>query len=154
VATEPVVRALPPSDDGATSRWDAFVAQCPAATFFHRAGWREIIETVFRHRTYFLYAERGTRIDGVLPLARVRSRLFGDSLISLPFAVYGGVAASSEASASALEAEAVALAERLGVDHLELRNVTARHSDWPTQTLYVTFRKEILADPEANMLAI
>src|SRR5262249_33781677 len=117
-------------------------------------GWREIIETVFRHRTYFLYAERGTRIDGVLPLARVRSRLFGDSLISLPFAVYGGVAASSEASASALEAEAVALAERLGVDHLELRNVTARHSDWPTQTLYVTFRKEILADPEANMLAI
>ena len=44
--------------------------------------------------------------------------------------------------------------ERLGVDHLELRNVAARHPDWPTQDLYVTFRKEILPDAEANLLAI
>jgi FemAB-related protein (PEP-CTERM system-associated) len=154
VATEPVVRALPASDDAAAARWDAFVAQCPGATFFHRSGWREIIESVFRHRTHFLYAERAGRLEGVLPLARVKSRLFGDSLVSSPFAVYGGVAASSEAAAAALESEAEALAKSLGVDHLELRNVAARHPDWPTQTLYVTFRKGILADTEANMLAI
>jgi hypothetical protein len=30
----------------------------------------------------------------------------------------------------------------------------ARHADWPLQDLYVTFRKEILPDEEANMLAI
>jgi FemAB-related protein (PEP-CTERM system-associated) len=29
-----------------------------------------------------------------------------------------------------------------------------RHADWPRQDLYVTFRKEILPDEEANMLAI
>jgi hypothetical protein len=23
-------------------RWEAFVAACPAATFFHRVGWREV----------------------------------------------------------------------------------------------------------------
>ena len=35
------------------------------------------------------------RIVGVLPLAHVNSWLFGNALVSLPFAVYGGVAAES-----------------------------------------------------------
>ncbi|MDR2838994.1 MAG: FemAB family PEP-CTERM system-associated protein, partial [Azonexus sp.] len=39
-------------------------------------------------------------------------------------------------------------------DHLEFRNIAPRHADWPTQDLYVTFRKEILPEVEANMLAI
>ena len=148
------VAALPAGDRDAAARWDAFVARCPSATFFHRAGWQQVIVEVFRHRTYFLYAERGGRIEAVLPLAHVRSRLFGRSLTSLPFAVYGGVAADSDEAAALLEDRAQALALELDVDHLELRNVAARHPDWPTQDLYVTFRKPIEADPEANMLAI
>ncbi|MEH3086157.1 MAG: FemAB family PEP-CTERM system-associated protein [Xylophilus ampelinus] len=149
------VHLLAPDDAGAHARWDAFVQACPSATFFHRAGWQRIMREVFRHAAYFLYAEQDGRIQGVLPLAEVRSRLFGHSLVGLPFAVYGGVAASSDAAADALEAEAQAIARRLGVDHLELRNVARRHDDWPAQTeLYVTFRKAILPDEEANMLAI
>ncbi len=94
------------------------------------------------------------RITGVLPLAHVKSLLFGNALTSLPFAVYGGVAATDEASATALEAEAERLAQGLGVQHLELRHMHKRHADWPAQDLYVTFRKPILADEEANMNAI
>jgi FemAB-related protein (PEP-CTERM system-associated) len=90
----------------------------------------------------------------VLPLEHVNSLLFGNALVSLPFAVYGGVAASTEDAANALEQQAEKLARRLGVDHLELRHVQPRHADWPRQDLYVTFRKPILADDEANMLAI
>ncbi len=148
------VRTLYPRDAASASRWDAFVMACPDATHFHRAGWQEIIESVFRHRTHFLYAEDAGRIVGVLPLAHVDSWLFGASLVSLPFAVYGGVAADSPEAAAALENEAQALASRLRVRHLELRNIAPRHADWPTQDLYVTFRKEIFSDVEANMLAI
>ena len=148
------VRTLAPQDRAAAARWDAFVMECRDATHFHRAGWQEIIESVFRHRTHFLYAEDAGRILGVLPLAHVDSWIFGSALVSLPFAVYGGVAADSPEAAAALEEEAQAVARRLGVKHLELRNVAARHADWPTQELYVTFRKEILPDVEANMLAI
>jgi FemAB-related protein (PEP-CTERM system-associated) len=148
------VRTLAPLDRDTAARWDAFVMGCPEATHFHRAGWQEIIESVFRHRTHFLYAEEAGRIVGVLPLAHVDSWLFGSALVSLPFAVYGGVAAESPAAATALEDEAQALAKRLGVRHLELRNIAPRHADWPTQDIYVTFRKEILPDVEANMLAI
>ena len=149
-----VVRTLAHDDRQALARWDAFVAGCRGATFFHRCGWQEVIEDVFRHRTHFLYAERAGRIEGLLPLAHVKSFLFGNALVSLPFAAYGGVVADTPEAATVLENEAQTLADRLGVDHVELRNIAARHPDWPTQDLYVTFRREILPDAEANLLAI
>lgn len=136
------------------ARWDAFVRQCPGATFFHLSAWQSLIETFQGHDTYFLFAERGADIVGVLPLAEVRSRLFGHSLSSLPFCVYGGVASSDPEAVLALEAEADAIARRLGVGHLEYRNLVARHTDWPAQDLYVTFRKELATDEEGNMAAI
>jgi FemAB-related protein (PEP-CTERM system-associated) len=148
------IRLLAPDDAATAARWDAFVQACPTTTFFHRAGWQRVIAGVFRHPTYFLYAERDGQIEGVLPLAQVKSLLFGHALVSLPFAVYGGVAAIDDAAALALEAEAQRLAQQLRADHLELRHVQPRHSDWPRQDLYVTFRKEILPEVEANMLAI
>ena len=117
------IRTLAPGDAAEASRWDAYVGGCPGATFFHRSGWQLLIEDVFRHRTHFLYAERAGRIEGVLPLAHVRSLLFGNALLSLPFAVYGGVVADTVEAATALEDAAQALARRLGVDHLEFRNV-------------------------------
>jgi FemAB-related protein (PEP-CTERM system-associated) len=148
------VERLLSSDASNVARWDAFVMACPHATFFHRSAWQSVIGEVFQHDTYFLFAQDGGAMQGVLPLAHVNSRLFGNALVGLPFAVYGGVAANSPEAASALEAEAQAIAQRLKVDHLELRNIEQRHDDWPTQDLYVTFRKEILAQEEANMLAI
>jgi FemAB-related protein (PEP-CTERM system-associated) len=148
------VKRLDAKDAAGAAAWDAFVKSCPAATFFHRAGWQRILREVFKHQTYFLYAESDGRIQAVLPLAHVNSVLFGNSLVSLPFAVYGGVAAENETAAAALEHEAQALAKRLGVSHLELRQLSARHPDWPLQDLYVTFRKPLLAEEEGNMLAI
>jgi FemAB-related protein (PEP-CTERM system-associated) len=137
------------------ARWDEFVQRCPDATFFHRAGWQRVIELAFGHRTWFLYAEAGGQIRAVLPLAQIDSLLFGNSLCSLPFCVYGGVAALDEAAAAALDRAAQELAARLRVDYLEYRNLgPARHPDWRHGELYVTFRKRLLAEPEQNMLAI
>jgi FemAB-related protein (PEP-CTERM system-associated) len=150
----PTIERLLPEDVRGAVSWDAFVMACPQATFFHRAGWQAILREVFKHETYFLCAKDGERITGVLPLAHVKSMLFGHALTSLPFAVYGGVAALDEASAQALEQEAQRLAKRLGVDHLELRQLGRSHDSWPAQDLYVTFRKAILPEEEANMLAI
>ncbi len=148
------VQRLLPQDAAVIERWDAFVQACPQATFFHRAAWQDVITRVFRHDTYFLYVQEGGVIQGVLPLAHVHSRLFGNALVGLPFAVYGGVAATSDQAATMLEDEAQLLAKRLKVAHLELRNVERRHADWPTQDLYVTFRKQIHPQEDANMLAI
>jgi FemAB-related protein (PEP-CTERM system-associated) len=141
-------------DDGNVARWDAFVMACPDATFFHRAGWKKVIEAAFGHHTHFLYAEGNGEILGVLPLAEIKSRLFGHSLSSLPFCVYGGIAASNPQARDALDRAAQELAAKLGVDYLEYRNLKPFHADWPTKDLYVTFRKEIDPDVEQNMLNI
>ena len=152
VQSEPVrVRDFRADD---ATRWDAFVARCPEGTFFHRIGWRTLLEEEFRHRTHYLVAERGNTLVGVLPLAEVRSRLFGHALVSLPFAVYGGPAADDRESADALVDAALARATALRVGHLELRDQMPRRPDWPRQDLYVTFRRELARDVEANLLAI
>ncbi|MEX1198495.1 MAG: FemAB family XrtA/PEP-CTERM system-associated protein [Pseudohongiellaceae bacterium] len=141
------------------SAWDAFVDRHPRATFFHRFGWRRVLETAFSHSNHFMLAEetgegQAARIVGLLPLVRVRSRLFGDKLISLPFCVYGGILADTDTATQALRGAACELAEQLQVDALELRNTLPSDANWPVKDLYYTFRKEIGSDNEANMKAI
>ncbi len=135
-------------------RWDAYVRAHPDATFFHRAGWKRVIEGAFGHRTHFLLAERGGEVVGVLPLAEIRSRLFGHSLGSLPFCAYGGILADHDAAYRALDEAAQALASQLRVGTLEYRNQAAQHAHWPSKDLYVTFKKAIEPEIEANMNAI
>lgn len=145
------VRPYRPQD---RERWERFVLACPQSTFFHRIGWLEVLEGVFRHPCHYLLAERRGEITGVLPLARVKSVLFGDALVSLPFAVYGGAAANHPEAARCLHEAAVELGARLGVRHLELRNRRSSEPQWPRQELYVTFRKALLPETQANLLAI
>ena len=128
----------------------------PTATFFHRVGWRDILEDVLSAPARTTWWRSGAaRSSACCRWPRCSSRLFGHALVSLPFCVYGGAAAD--------DAEAVHGAGRrrprrsratLGVEHLELRNRASVVPEWPQQDLYVTFRKEILPDVEANMLAI
>src|SRR6185437_8944784 len=85
----------------------------------------------------------------------IKSPLFGNSIIANAFCVYGGAAASDEESRAALEQEAIAIAQRVRADSLELRTITRTHGDWPCKgDLYVTFRKPLLPDVEANMKGI
>lgn len=133
--------------------WDRFVVEHPRGTFFHLSKWRNVIEQSLGHDTCYLLAERGSRIEAVLPLARVRSWLFGDAMISLPFAVYGGVLTASEQAKRAIEDAAIRRAESTRVEYLEMRNLQ-RDQTWDAKSLYSTFRKSISADPEQNMQAI
>src|SRR5215470_8815044 len=142
------VRSFAPED---RARWDEFVGHCPEATFFHRSGWREVLESCFGHRPYYLIAERGAQIVGVLPLAEVKSLFFGHALVSLPFCAYGGVAATDAEAVRALHVAARDLGRNLGVGHLELRDRTVREPAWPRQDLYVTFRGPIRPEVDANL---
>ena len=83
----PSIRPLTPAQAPA---WDAFVAAHPHGSFLHRAAWAGLLEQGFRYTTHYLLAEQDGAITGILPLARVKTMLFGDSLVSAPFLVYGG----------------------------------------------------------------
>jgi hypothetical protein len=134
----PAVRALTPSD---VTSWNAFVVAQPDGTFFHLAEWQYVLKRSFGLASHYLLAEGPAgEIRGVLPLARVKSLLFGDALVSTPFCVYGGVLAADDDAHVALTRAACVLARKLNVDHLEMRNRKRQHPDWPCKDLYVTFR--------------
>ncbi len=134
--------------------WDAFVRSHPDGTFFHLAAWKTVLESAFGHRTHYIYAERDGAVVGVLPLAEVKSLLFGHHLSSTPFCVYGGPVAVDAEAAAALVDEARRRAEALRVEDLELRNLRPLSGDWEEKDLYATFRKTISDDVETNLKAI
>ena len=143
-----------------TAAWDKFVRAHKNATFFHLAAWREIIHRSFGHHAYYLTAEQDGAVVGVLPLVQVRTRLFGHMLISNPFCVYGGPLAASAEVARALADHAAALRAKLGARACEFRYLEAPADGWldeawqQREALYVTFRRAIRADDEANLKAI
>ena len=152
VASPQITVSLLGRDD--FDKWDGFVETCPEATFFHRAGWKTVIENAFGHRTHYLLAKRNGTIVAVLPLTEIKSHFFGHSLVSNAFCVYGGIAAADEEARNALDLHAQVLARELNVGHMEYRQRSPFHADWASQDLYFTFRKPIDPDLEKNMLAI
>lgn len=134
----------------ADAEWDEYVKSHPQSTFFHLMGWRRALEKTFSYKSYSCLAEIDGRITGVLPLFKVRVLPFGHSLVSSPFAVYGGICANDAQSREALSRHAQTLGGHMGVRYVELRNQEVM-GDFPVKDLYVTFRKEILSDPEKNL---
>lgn len=107
--------------------WDDFVCGQGDAGVYHLAGWRELIECVFGRETYYLAAERAGHLCGVLPLVRLKSVVFGDFLVSLPYVTYGGVLAENPIVGRELLQHATELAQKLGVAHVEFRH----SQEWP-----------------------
>ena len=140
---------------GSAAAWDGFVAAHPQGTFFHQSAWQGVIERAFGHAGRFVFAEQDGAIVGVLPLAEMRTRLFGHTLVSLPFCVYGGPIAVDDRVAAALRAHAQALMAGCGAAAVEMRYRQVQADDWtPREALYATFRRPITGDDEANLKAV
>lgn len=120
-------------EDGSSEQWDGFVRERDGASIYHLAAWRPLIRSMFGHETLYLYAEHNRQVTGVLPLVRLRSRMFGDYLISMPYFNYGGALAADAAVASMLMRAAADLAHERGCSHVEFRDTEPRHG-WPVRT--------------------
>lgn len=92
----------------------------------HDPAWLTATCRGLKHRPYVLvhHADAGP-IDGILPLALVKSWLFGKFLVSLPYINTGGIWATDARAASAPIDAACDLADQLDVRFLELRHETA-----------------------------
>ena len=69
--------------------WDRFVDGHPYGLLCHTSAWRRALERSFEHieaRFLVLRGDTGASIRAALPLFRVRSRLTGRRLVSIPFA--------------------------------------------------------------------
>lgn len=108
---------------GNAAEWDEFVLSSEDATVYHQIGWKHVIEGAFGHKPYYLMAKEDGKVKGILPLFLIKSRIFGSSLVSLPFVDYGGVTAKSKETAKKLISAAIEIAKENKVDYLELRDI-------------------------------
>jgi len=140
-------------DPSIQAAWDRFVfEECPDATFFHLSGWKRVVEAAYGQSCPYVYAERDGKIVGVLPLVHLRSRLFGNRLVSTGFSIGGGVAALDDEAYAALDQEAERLTRALKVESLESRRPARLHVGQPgwvqKDGIYANFSRPLAASEE------
>jgi serine/alanine adding enzyme len=135
--------------DGST--WNAFVASMPGATNYHQYGWRRVVERTFGHNAYYLTAtDANNDIQAILPIVHMKSRLFGNFLVSLPFFNYGGILGKNDEAIDVLLAESHRLLKRLGAQWLELRHVDVPGTELQTRKHKVTMILPLEKDEEVQ----
>lgn len=130
--------------------WDAYADSKPEASQYHQWARGLAIEDTFGHQLYRLAALDDGKIQGILPLVMMRSRVFGSFLVSMPFASHGGVVATTPDARDALLSSAIALARELRANHIELRQGAPCDLPWPSTTAKV--RMEVALPSTAKEL--
>jgi len=103
-------------------RWNRYVERSEAASCYHHASWKTVVERSFGCPTYYLLSEdENKNVNGILPLAHVKSRLFGSFLVSLPYFDYVGICTEDTDVYQQLLQEAIRIARGEGAEHIELR---------------------------------
>jgi FemAB-related protein (PEP-CTERM system-associated) len=137
-------------------RIDAFVRGHADATPFHLTGWTSAVEQGAGQKARFLLAEAGDgELVGILPLSEIKSRLFGNALVSSGFAVDGGALAIDDRAARQLVDAAIAHARASRFPSLEMRGGAVEGGDWHIDTdTYLGFSRDLAGDDDAELLAI
>ncbi len=124
------------------NQWDAYVDAHPHGTLFHTLAWRNAVQYSFGHKAIYLAAFRDQFV-GVLPLFLVPDFPFGRILVSVPYAVGGGILANEPEVTAALLATALERAREFRCRRIELRSEHGALPDRPVVDRYVGFRREL-----------
>ena len=135
---------------------DDFVMGHRDGTPFHRPVWMQAVARATGNRALMLVAVGPSgRIAGLLPLHHVKSRLFGQAMVSTAFAVDGGLLVDDARAASVLAAAAQGLARDRGGLPVELRGGPAPGEGWQRREgEHVGFVRPIAADDAAELAAV
>ncbi|MGO4893915.1 FemAB family XrtA/PEP-CTERM system-associated protein [Flavobacterium sp. W21_SRS_FM6] len=134
--------------------WDDYVNGHSQGSFCHLFGWLNVIVKSCGHTPHYIIAESDSSVVGVLPLFEVKSFIFGHTLCSTPFCMYGGAIADTDDIKQTLEKFACDLAEKLQVDYLELRYQTKQTSVLIEKSQHGYFIKELPVTEDEILLSI
>jgi len=134
-----------------TTDWDDYVNSHGQSSIYHLSKWKQLIEKTFGHQCFYLLArDSDDKVCGVLPSVNLKSKIFGNFIVSMPYFNYGGALADSAEIESALNAALEQKATELQVSHIQSRESKERNgSSLPVSTLKVNM---ILALPETPEL--
>jgi len=124
-----------------------------SAGFVGSVAWLSFVQAVYHFPVYRILFQENNQISGWLALVQVKHPIFGDYLITAPFASYGGFAYSSVAARDALLDKARALANDLGVGHANVRFEAGEETPpegWIQHPVYATYHVDL--SPESDQL--
>ncbi len=135
--------------------WDEFVHAHDFGTAYHRYAWRNIFSQALKASApYFLARRDSGKICGVLPLVHLKSALFGNYCVSLPYANFGGALGDNAQIEEALMRTASEYAAKLGASHVEFRDTRPRDGNWTAKTEKVEMLRPLEADAESLLKGI
>lgn len=102
--------------------WNEAIETFPEAGVGHLYDWRKVIKRAYGMESLHLAALDGSRVRGLLPLTFIKSRIFGRSLVSMPYLNDGGILANDHESELLLWNEAKKRMKNSSVAYLELRH--------------------------------
>lgn len=138
-------------------KWDEYITLHPDASPYHLFAWKTAVENAYKHKGYYLMAEEGLRLQGVLPLIFMKPPLRPGRLVSLPFCDMGGVLSSCNEASDKLINETMFLARKLKAKRIELRSQRPTPSyqvkdlSVSTQSHKVSMLLELLSSSEQLM---
>jgi len=115
-------------------KWREFVKTHNDCANYHQWEWKDIIESTFHWRSFYLMAEDKQKIAGIFPLFVQNSWLLGKWVSSMPLLQGGGIIAESVEAAELLLREAFSLTDRIGAKYLELRHTSVYFSGLTQRT--------------------
>jgi len=127
--------------------WDRLVLRLPGATFAHLYGWKDVIEGTYANPCYFFECRVGNDLAGILPMVHLKSLLFGNQLVSMPYLDTGGPLFTEKSIGEKLMVAVQAKAAELEAD-ICLRSLDEELCDWSRQTEKVTMYLQLQQDPE------
>lgn len=138
-------------------RIDAFLAEHPDTTPFHRPDWLLAVEQGTGNAAMALLVEQGGELAGYLPLNAVHSPIFGRVLASSGFAVGGGLLLAEGVEPTETFAALEDLAARHSCATIELRGsqLPTNRPHWSTRgDAHCGFVAPLAEGDEALLLAI
>ena len=127
--------------------WDEYVRK-KQASIYHDSRWPQLIKKVFGHESFYLMAVENDSVVGILPMVQLRSLLFGNFLISMPYFNYGGAVADTNEIMVALISSAHELSDDLGCSHIEMRYDSKQEIELPSRTDKITMLLDLPDDSE------
>ncbi len=137
-------------DSELTQAVDNYVAAHPAASLWHRPVISAFINTLYGHpiRLFTALSSDG-KVVGTIALVKLKSRLFGTYLVSLPYFNYGGILADNQKVAEALISAADSWREKEFASHVELRHVLDLEQNLPQRSSKFAFWLPLPETPDA-----
>jgi CelD/BcsL family acetyltransferase involved in cellulose biosynthesis len=123
------------------SDWDAQLARCPGASFFHGSAWARVLRDTYAYEPAYFGRFAGGQLKQLLPAMEVSGAWRGRRGVSLPFADNCAPLNTAQEDLSALYAFAMEHARKRNWSSFETRGCFAQ---WPEATPSVAFFNHVL----------